>query len=403
MAILLKEPRSNAFLLQIIVLCYYLYRVRKAIGFIVFLLAIGIGGYFILQKYFPNLVPPSKDIKQYLPANNNTDTPLKIPSGYTLDVYVDLKGERPSALSFDSRGTLFAVLTSTGKVVAFPDFDKNLKPERRVEIINGLNKPLGIEFKDAYLYIAETDKVSRYNYDSATMTVSNKKILFNLPSGGKNPTRFIKIFNDNLYVSVGSSCDACVEKNEFNAALLSSKLDGTDLKVFAKGLRNTMFFDIDKTGKIWGGDIGRNGLGENQPADEINLITEGKDYGWPYCFGNMEKDYKMPTTGPVNCEHTTSSTYNLPAHSVPYGIVFDNNGDLLVALHGSKISNKSIGYKILRLSVFADSVSAEDVYLAGFVQGTNEVVGQPTGLAVDKNGNLFISDDRSGLIYVLTK
>jgi glucose/arabinose dehydrogenase len=377
--------------------------VKKAIGFIVFLIVLGIGGYFILQKYFPSLVPPSKDIKQYLPANNNTDTTLKIPSGYTLDVFADSKGERPTVLTFDPRGTLFASLTNTGKIVAFPDFDKNLKPERKLEIIKGLNKPFGIEFNGSYLYVAEFDKVSRYDYNSATMAVGEKKVLFTLPNGGKNPTRFVKIFNDKLYVSVGSSCNACVEKNEFNATLLSANLDGSNLNVFAKGLRNTMFFDIDKTGKIWGAEIGRSGLGNSLPPDEINLITENKDYGWPYCFGYVEKDYKMPTTNPVNCEHTAPSIYNLPAHSAPYGLVFDNNGDLLVALHGTKVSEKSVGYKIIRLSVFADSVSAEDEYLAGFVQGTNEVVGQPTGLAVDKNGNLFISDDRSGLIYILKK
>jgi len=376
---------------------------RKAVGFLMFLVVVGIGGYFILQKYFPNLVPPSKDIKQFLPANEATDTPLKLPSGYTLDVFADARGERPTVLTFDSRGTLFASLTYAGKIVAFPDFDKNLKPESRVEIIKGLNKPFGIEFNGGYLYVAEIDKVTRYDYDSATMSVGAKRILFNLPANGKNPNKYIKIHEDKLFVSVGSTCEACVEKNEFNATLLTSNLDGSNLRVFAKGLRNTIFFDIDKTGKIWGSDLGRNGLGANQPPDEINLISEGKNYGWPYCFGFMDKDVKMPTTAPVSCEHTTPSIYNLPPHSRPYGLVFDNNGDLLVALHGSIVSGKSVGYKILRLSVFAESVSAEEDYVAGFVQGTNEVLGQPTGLAIDKNGNLFISDDRSGLIYILRK
>ncbi len=376
---------------------------KKAIGFIVFLLVIGVGGYFVLQNYFPSLVPPSKDIKQFLPANVNTDTPLKIPSGYTLDVYYDLNGGRPTVLSFDSRGTLFVVLTNNGKIIALPDFDQNLKPEREVEIVKGLNKPFGIDFNGPYLYVAESDKVSRYDYNSGTMSVSNKRVLFDLPNAGKNSTRFLKVFGDKLYVSVGSTCNACVEKNNLNAAILVSNLDGSGLKVFAKGLRNTMFFDIDKTGKIWGTDIGRSGLGDSQPDDEINLISEGKDYGWPFCYGNMVKDYKMPSSTCVNCENTVGSIFNLPAHSVPYGVLFDSGGDLLVALHGSIISGKSVGYKIVRLSIFADSVSAEEDLLSGFVQGTNEVLGQPTGLAIDKSDNLYISDDKSGLIYILKR
>lgn len=376
---------------------------RKAISFLVFLTVLGVGGYYILQNYFPNLVPPSKDIKQFLPATKQTDTPLQIPDGNTLDVFTDLYGEQPRVLTFDSRGTLFASLTNVGKVIALPDFDGNLRPERKIEIITKLNKPHGIEFHGGYLYVAETNKVSRYKYNPATMSVGAKEVLFKLPGGGKNFTRTIKVGGDKLYTSVGSSCDACIEKDEYRASILVSELNGSNLKVFARGLRNTVFFDIDNNGKIWGTDVGRSGLGDSLPPDEINLIEEGKDYGWPYCYGNNNRDLKMESVNPISCEHYSPPVYELPAHSAPFGIIFDSGGNLLVALHGSTISGKSFGYKVVKLSVFAESIAGEEDYLSGFVQGTNEVLGRPTGLVIDKNGNLFISDDKSGMIYVLRK
>lgn len=376
---------------------------RKAISFIVFLAVLGVGGYYILQNYFPNLVPPSKDIKQFLPATADTDTPLKFPDALKFDYFADLRGERPRVLAFDSRGTLFASLTNVGKIVALPDFDNNEKPEKQVEIIKGLNKPHGIEFNGAYLYVAETNKVSRYKYNSATMTVGEKEILFELPSGGKNYTRTIKIYNDMLYTSVGSSCDACVEKEKFRASILVSNLNGSNLKVFAKGLRNTVSFDFDKNGKMWGTEIGTEKLGNSIPPDEINLIEEGKDYGWPHCYGFGEKDYKMPSVAPVDCENTAYPKYLLLAHSAPIGMTFDRIGNMLVSLHGSTVSGSSIGYKIIQLSVFADSISGEKDYLTGFVLGTNEILGRPVGLIFDKENRFFVADDKSGMIYILTK
>lgn len=376
---------------------------RKAIGFIVFLFVIGVGGYFVLQKYFPNLAPPSKDIKQFLPATVETNTPLKMPNGYTFDVFADLRGEQPSVLTFDPRGTLFASLTNVGIVAALPDFDTNLKPDKKVDLITGLNKPFGIEFYKGYLYIAETNKVSRYKYNSSSMTVGSKELLFDLPGGGKNPNKNIRIHDERIYISVGSSCDACVEKNNLRAALLISNLDGSGLRIFAKGLRSTSYFDFDKNGKIWGADIGSTNLGIGLPPDEINLIEDGKDYGWPYCYGNKNKNFKVASQTPINCEDTESPVYSLDAHTAPTGVLFDSVGNLFVSLHGSIISQKSVGYKIIKLSVFANSVSNEEDYIAGFVLGTNEVLGRPAGLVEDKDGRMFIADNKSGMIYILSK
>ena len=373
---------------------------KRIIGVLLFLTLITSLGYYVLKNYFPNLIPPSKDIKQYLPLNVDTPSPLTVPGSYKFDTFFDLKGELPRVLTFDENGTLFASLTSSGKVVAIVDENFDLRVDKKIDVLTGLNKPHGIAFKDGYLYVAETDGVSKYPYNYKNFSVGTKQKLFDLPGGGRHFTRTIGISNNKLYTSVGSSCDTCVEKSNLRASILVSNLDGSDLKVFAKGLRNTVFFDFDSSGKIWGTDMGRDNLGDNLPPDEVNIIEEGKDYGWPYCYGAKIKDLKFNSDRTISCEQTESPLFELPAHSAPLGFVFDSSGNAIIALHGSWNSSTKVGYKVIKLNTFAGGVSGMEDLITGFLENQDSVLGRPVGLVFDKNGRLFISDDKTGLIYI---
>jgi glucose/arabinose dehydrogenase len=219
---------------------------------------------------------------------------------------------------------------------------------------------------------------------------------------GRHFTRTIKIIKGKLYTSVGSSCDTCRESDEMRATLLVSDTDGKNLRVFARGLRNTVFFVEGPDGKIWGTDMGRDFLGDNLPPDDINIIEDGKDYGWPFCYGEMVRDSHFEAgQDPDYCTNTTPPVFAFPAHVAPLGLTF-MEGDLLVALHGSWNSSTPVGYKVVKLDVNARSVSNIQDFITGFIKG-NEVLGRPVDLAIDKKGRLFISDDKAGLIYIVTK
>jgi glucose/arabinose dehydrogenase len=379
----------------------------KKLFWIVLIIALVGGIYFGIKTYFPslisNVIPANKEVKQYLPLNSETLSPFKILQGYKMDVFADLKNDLPRVVVFDDNGNLLVSLTSKGKVFVLPDSNYDLKSDSKNTLLTGLNKPHGLATNGNYLYVAESDGVSRYPYDSKSLEVGDKELLFSLPGGGRHFTRTIKIHNDKLYTSVGSSCDTCVEENSFRASILVSNLNGSDLKVFAKGLRNTVFFDFDNQGRIWGADMGRDMLGDNLPPEEVNIIEEGKDYGWPYCYGNRVKDTKFNSDKSIHCDATEPPVYELPAHSAPLGFIFDGSGNLFVALHGSWNSTVPVGYKVVKLSTFAGGVSGMEDFITGFIEGKEKVLGRPAGLVYDKNGNLYISDDKAGLIYVLTK
>lgn len=381
----------------------------KRFFWIVFVIALIGGLYFAVKTYFPflisNFIPVNKEVKQFLPLNSETQTlsPFKILDGYRMDIFADLKNDLPRVIIFDDSGNMIVSLTSKGKIAVLIDSDLDLKSESKRDLLTGLNKPHGIAVNGNYLYVAETDGVSRYLYNSNELIVGEKELLFSLPAGGRHFTRTIMIHDNKLYTSVGSSCDSCIEENQFRASILVSELDGSNLKVFAKGLRNTVFFDFDSSGKMWGADMGRDGLGDNLPGEEVNIIEEGKDYGWPYCYGNQVKDLKFNTDKSITCEATEVPVYEMPAHTAPLGFVFDDFGSLYIALHGSWNSTKPVGYKVVKLSTFAGGVSGMQDFITGFMQIGDKVLGRPAGLVFDKKGNLYISDDKTGLVYVVTK
>ncbi len=395
---------------------------RRILVILIFVLGIvGVGLYFTGKYLIWQVSPrelitrftaPQKDIRQFLPQGREMSYPLNLPKGFGIATFADLKGGLPRALAFDPYGVLFASIPNKGKVVALPDKENDGAADKIIDVVTGLDYPHGIAFTGDKLYIAETDKVIRYSYDPASLKVTNKEILFNLPAGGRHKTRTLRIWGDKLYTSVGSSCDVCIEQNPYRASILISDLDGENLRVFAKGLRNTVFFTFDNQGRIWGTEMGRDYLGDTLPPDEINLIEEGKDYGWPYCYAQKVRDFKFKPGEKLSyCPDTVASKFDLPAHVAPLGITFINSslfppedqGNLLVALHGSWNSSTPVGYKIVKLSVFADDIVGMSDFITGFLLDGKEVLGRPVDLIFDKSGHLFISDDKAGLIYILFK
>lgn len=357
----------------------------------------------IPKQLITQFTRPSKDIKGFLPQGSELTYPLTLPQGFAIGVFADLKGGLPRVLAIDPNGNVVASLTGQGKVVALPDADGNGQADKIVEILTGLNKPHGIAFDGSFIYVAETDKLIRAEYNPSSLSVGPVQKLFELPGGGRHFTRTIGINGGKLYTSVGSSCDTCVETQPFRASILVSNLDGSGLRVFARGLRNTVFFAFDAQGRMWGTDMGRDFLGDNLPPDEINLIEDGKDYGWPYCYGAKVRDAKFkPGEQTSYCSATQEPVYQLPAHVAPLGLSFDGAGDLLVGLHGSWNSSTPVGYKIVKLPVLGGFPTGSEDYITGWLNG-KEVLGRPVDLIFDRRGHLLISDDKAGLIYILAK
>jgi glucose/arabinose dehydrogenase len=239
-------------------------------------------------------------------------------------------------------------------------------------------------------------------------------VIDHLPEGANNlyghRTRTVLGGPDGkLYLAVGSSCDACVETSSLRGVVVRSNLDGSDLEVFATGLRNTVGLTFRPgSGELWGVDMGRNNLSFALPPEELNLLEEGKDYGWPYCYGNGDPDPEFGT--PERCASTETPRFTFPAHSAPLGIVFYNaasgfppayRGDALIAFHGSapdQTDEVKVGYNVLRVRFQDGEPVAQEELLRGFLRD-NTPWGRPAGILVAPDGSVLVSDDFGGRIF----
>lgn len=381
--------------------------------FAIIILAVGYLAYKS-KGSLPVILPPapltSTEKSQATPVNESN---LKIPQGFSARVFAkDLVAVRD--LEFSPQGTLLASIPAQGKIVALPDTNTDHKADREVTVISGLSRPHGLAFYKDKLFIAEETRVSRYSWNEDTLTATLDKKLFDLPKGGRHFTRTIAINSQGqLFVSIGSTCDVCFENHEFLAAVIISDSDGKNPRLFARGLRNAVFITVNpQTDELWGTEMGRDFLGDDLPPDEINIIKENKDYGWPLCYGNRINDTDFDKKAYIQvipqppCGQTEPPVYEIAAHSAPLGLTFvssdkfpqDWQGDLLVAYHGSWNRSTPIGYKVVRIKLENGKPQGEEDFIAGFLQG-NQAIARPVDLIFDKNGALYVSDDKAGFIF----
>lgn len=375
-----------------------------------------------LRGIGPALQGPPQDISKLLvPESNGADKspqavnfPLKLPPGFAISIFAkNVPGAR--VLAQDADGNLLVSLTRAGKVVALPDRNKDGVADAVVTVREGLDRPHGLIFHQdgRKLYIAETKQLAVYDYDLKTLKADRPKKILDLPRSGRHFTRtmvFLPPPDGRLLISVGSSCDTCVEKDWRCAKVLAANADGRNFKVFASGLRNAVFMALHPlTKQVWVTEMGRDFLGDNLPPDEINILEEGKDYGWPYCYGKRVHDSQFDPKGAKKdfCKQTVPSYIDLPAHSAPLGLAFfpaagwppEYRHNLLVAYHGSWNRTIPTGYKVVRLKLDdkGNHLGLED-FITGWLtpQGA---LGRPVDILIKPNGEMYISDDKAGVVY----
>ena len=312
---------------------------------------------------------------------------------------------------FDDQEILFLSQTIKGKVVALPDLDKNGEADKKVSIISDRRSPHGLAFakiKDSYyLYIAEETKVVRLKRIRLPLTYGTPEtIIENIPSGG-HYTRTIKTKSNKLYLSVGSSCNVCVEKNPLRAAISRFNLDGSGGEIFAKGLRNSVGIEFSPySGELWGVNNGRDMLGDHHPEEELNIIRQGKHYGWPYCYESQIFDQGFGKS--FDCLKTEIPAYTFTAHMAPLGLSFYQKGalpkrynhSLFIAFHGSWNRSIPAGYKVIRLKLdsIGNIISHED-FISGWLKKNGSPSGRPVDIEYSPEGELYLSDDFLGAIY----
>lgn len=354
----------------------------------------------------------SKVIDQ--PANAT----LKLPKGFKINVFAEGDFKYPRWMTLAPNGDVFVADSRANAIIILRDTNKDGIADERFTFADNLAQPFGMAFYQDWFYVANTDSVVRFKYKSGqTKADTAPEKLIQLTEGGYNQhwTRNIIFSPDGkkMYVSIGSSGNVDIEKDERRAGISQYNPDGSGYKLFASGLRNPIGLAFNpKTGELWTAVNERDGLGDNLVPDYVTSVSEGEFFGFPYVYiGKNPDPRRAKDTRPPIVEKTIVPDVLLTSHSAALGIVFydgkmfpkDYQGDAFVALHGSWNREKLTGYKIIRVR-FKDGKLVGNGYedfLSGWLpdETSNEVWGRPVGLLVNSDGSLLICDDGAKKIW----
>ncbi len=343
---------------------------------------------------------------------SRTSLPLEkisLPPGFHISVYAE---NVPAArsLTLGDDGTVF-VGTRGDKVYALRDNNHDNYAEQVIRIADHLNRPAGVVFYKGSLYVAEINRVLRYDNIENRLSAPPRPVVIidTLPRDTRHGLKYLRVGPDGkLYIPVGMPCNICLRKDERYGTILRLNLDGSGLEAVARGVRNSVGFDFNpRTGKLWFTDNGRDWLGDNIPPDELNRISgPGLNFGFPYVYGNNIPDPDYGKYKPANLT-LTPPAQDLGPHVASLGMRFYTGtmfpaayrGNIFIAEHGSWNRSVPIGYRITVVRLQGSKAVGYDVFAGGWRPRGERSWGRPVDLLVLKDGSLLISDDKAGVVY----
>ncbi len=339
---------------------------------------------------------------------------ITVPDGFTIEVYAsNVPNARSMALS--PTGTLFVSTRRAGIVYAVLDRDQDQTADEVITIATGLNTPNGVAIRDGALFVAELNRILRYDDIEARLGNPPEPVVVYdaLPSERMHGWKFIRFGPDGkLYVPVGAPCNICdrTGEDERFATITRMNPDGGEHEVFAHGIRNSVGFDWHPvTGELWFTSNGRDRLGDDLPGDTLNHAPEiGMHFGYPFCH---QGDIPDPEFGEQRaCDEFTPPAEILGPHVASLGMRFYDGSmfpnryrnQIFIAEHGSW--NRSpgaghTGYRITVATLDGNRVTDYAVFAEGWLDPDNTSWGRPTDIQVMPDGALLVTDDRVGAIY----
>tara|TARA_B100000470_G_scaffold55596_1_gene41954 strand:- start:229 stop:1395 length:1167 start_codon:yes stop_codon:yes gene_type:complete len=346
---------------------------------------------------------------------------IVLPEGFEIKIYAD-DVENARSMAISPSGTIFVGNRNEDNVFALKDTDGDNVIDKKYLITNKLkNMPNGVAFHDGDLYVAEVNKIWKFENIEENLSHLDKfdeyleepiLISDDFPSDRHHGWKYISFGPDGkLYVPVGAPCNICESRDEIYASITRMNPDGSNKEIYVKGVRNTVGFTWHpETKQLWFTDNGRDMLGDNIPPCELNKVT-GKDqhFGYPYCHGSDIGDPEFG--GEYSCSDFVMPVQNLGPHVAPLGLKFytgkmfpdEYKGDIFIAEHGSWNRSKKIGYRISRVKIENNKSVGYETFIYGWLDDDEqEAWGRPVDILILEDGSMLISDDKANAIYRVT-
>ncbi|MGQ0604379.1 MAG: DUF7133 domain-containing protein [Anaerolineales bacterium] len=355
----------------------------------------------------PTSTPKPRNTATQTPTPNFTSTPApsptiptntvvergKLPPGFSLTVYGEVPG--PTSLTFGPDGRLY--VASTNQVVyALADHDGDHRAEERIVFAYDVPIPLGLLWVEDRLYISYNDhgdgRVAFITTEGGALT----PVLTGLPSAGRHQNDGMALGADGyIYLGMGSTCDACREPDARSAAILRFKPNGSQVSIFASGLRNPYDLAFNAAGDLFATDNGRDDLGETAPLEELNHVVNGRDYGYPNCW---------PGNSAAACAQKLEPVATFEARSSANGLAFcdgenfppEYHDNAFVAVLGSYV------YPALKRGVARVQLTKTGETYTGTTEWfltLEEGEGRPLDVTIGPDGGLYVADYEMGQVY----
>lgn len=337
---------------------------------------------------------------------------IKLPAGFTIEVYAEVENAREMALS--PSGVLYVGNRDKDKVYAVKDTDGDLKADKKWVITSGFNMPNGVAFKDGDLYVAEVNRITKFPGIESKLNNPPAPVVIkgDYPKETHHGWKYIAFGPDGkLYVPVGAPCNICESEDKIFASITRLNADGSGLEIFAHGVRNSVGFTWHpETKELWFTDNGRDMLGDDKPACELNVAPKaGLHFGYPYCHEGAIKDPEFGSKHP--CADFVAPADKLGPHVAPLGLKFYTGtmfpaaykNQVFVAEHGSWNRSKKIGYNVTLVNVENNKVTGHQAFASGWLDDeAQKAWGRPVDVLVLPDGSMLVSDDQANVIYRIT-
>jgi glucose/arabinose dehydrogenase len=357
-----------------------------------------------------HVVEPAK-----LALTDEAMTHIRVPDGFRVSLFAKDLGN-PRILAVAADGSVYVTRRDEGDVILLKDADHDGHADPPL-VVARRPRVHGIAVTNNQVYLATVKEIFVADRHPDGGLGELRRIIDDLPDGGQHPNRTLGIGPDGmLYISVGSSCNSCDETNPEHAAMLRAKLDGSSRTIFASGLRNTIGFAWHPTtGELWGMDHGIDFLGDDEQKEELNHLTMGKQYGWPYIYADNHHNPHNEPPGEISLDQWArmSQTPEMfyTAHAAPMQMTFysgaqfpaDYRSSAFVAMRGSWNRTPPSGYEVVRIRFTDGKPVSFEPFMTGLLvdhgNGSWGYLGRPVGVAVAQDGSLLVSDDKNGAIY----
>jgi glucose/arabinose dehydrogenase len=350
---------------------------------------------------------PTTLIPRARPAADNLQL-IKLPAGFHISYYAQgVAGARELAAGPD--GTVYVGSKEQGKVYALPDRNRDGRADEVITLATGLNSPNGVALHNGALYVAEINRITRYDNIASNLRKPPKPVVVTaqLPDKDWHGWRFIAFGPDGmLYVPVGAPCNSCVPEKPIFGTI--NRLRNGKIENFATGVRNTVGFDWHPvTKEMWFTDNGRDMLGDDKPADELNRAQKaGLNFGFPYFFAGDVPDPDL--SAGKSASNYTKPARKLGPHVAALGLKFytgkqfpaQYRNQIFIPEHGSWNRSQKIGYRLtlVKLDPTGRQALSYETFADGWLQG-QQSWGRPVCLLVLADGSLLVSDDENDAVY----